>query len=154
MRVVTITANSSNQAVVADGDITVDYDGSSSTATFNLYSFIKRSCHYNCYLKDDHGTVYSDEEDTETAQFIAEFRDATPGVNDVATFGMPEITHMNVGQGTEHIVILSQVDDGDADMAQNIFFDYINNSPELIMLTPSFTIPAIILPWSISVIRE
>ncbi len=132
--IVTITATSSNQAVVADGDITVDYDGVSSTATLSYTPSSNGPTVITVTLKDDRGTVYSDEEDTETTQFIAEFRDATPGVNDVATFGMPQFTHINVGQGVEHYVIISQVDDGDADVDQVIFFDYVNNSPELIVI--------------------
>ncbi len=130
----TITATSSNQAVIADGDISVDYDGTSSTATVNYTASSNGPAMITVIVKDDHGMVYSDEEDADTIQFMAEFRDATPGVNDVATFGMPGFNHINVGQGTEHIVIIPNVDDGDADVEQNIFFDYVNNSPDMILV--------------------
>ncbi len=61
---VTITATSSNQAVVADGDITVDYDGTSSTATISYTASSNGPAVITVTLKDDRGTVYSDEEDT------------------------------------------------------------------------------------------
>ncbi len=131
---ITITAVSSNQAVVADGDITVDYDGSSSTAVISYTASSNGPAVITVTLQDDRGTVYSDEEDSESIQFVAEFRDATPGVNDVATFGLPEPFHINVGQDTEHFIILPQVDDGDADADQDIFFSYVNNSTDKIII--------------------
>ena len=126
----TITASSSNQAVVADGDISITYDGVSPTAQLTYSGSSNGTAIITVTIKDNKGTVYSDEADSYSINFVAEFRDATPGVNDAAIFGSVKFTHYNVGAGHQHVVILSNVDDGDEDIAQKITFGFTNNASD------------------------
>lgn len=131
---ISITAASSNQAVVADGNISISYDGTGNTAQISYTGTSNGTATITVTLKDNKGTVYSDEQDQETVSFVAEFRDATPGVNDAAIFGDPQFTHVNVGAGHQHIAILSGVDDGDEDTEQELTFTITNNSSDKISI--------------------
>jgi len=131
---ISITATSSNQAVVADGNISITYDGTSATAQLSYTGTSNGTSIITVTLKDNKGTSYSDETDSQSVTFVAEFRDATPGVNDAAVFGSAQFTHYNVGAGHQHAAIISGVDDGDQDMVQKLTFGFINNAADKVTI--------------------
>jgi len=130
----TITASSSNQAVVADGNISLSYDGSSPTAILSYTGTTNGTAIITVTVKDNKGTVYSDESDSYSLTFVAEFRDSTPGINDAAIFGSVNFTHYNVGAGHQHVVVLGNVDDGDEDVVQKITFGFTNNASDKVII--------------------
>ncbi len=129
---ITITATSSNQAVVPDANINVTYDDVAGTALVEYTPLANGAATITVEIQDDRGKVYSDEEDTKEIVFVAQFIDNTPGVNDLATFGIPSYPHINVGAGNQHYVIIPNVDDGDPDMEQELIFDYTVDSTNMI----------------------
>ncbi len=62
------------------------------------------------------------------------FKPITQAENHLALFGFPQFTHYNVGAGHQHVVVISNVDDGDADLVQKITFGFINNATDKIIL--------------------
>jgi hypothetical protein len=138
---ITITATSSNQAVVPDGNISITYDGTSPNAQLSYTGTSNGTAVITITLKDNKGTVYSDETDSQSVTFVAEFRDATPGVNDAAVFGGMQFVHYNVGAGHQHVAIISGVDDGDQDVVQKLSFGYTNNSSDKVIIDSISYIP-------------
>jgi len=130
---ITITAKSSDQAVVSDGDITVNYDGVSETAEISYTGTDRGFCTITVYVQDDRGAVYSDEQDTDSIQFVAQFRDNTPGVNNIATFDIPYVPEYFLSTG-QNIIVVPNVDDGDEGEAQDIIFTLDNQNPEIITI--------------------
>lgn len=130
---ITVSAVSSDQTVVKDEDITVDYDGTSETATISYSGTNMGFATITVYVQDDRGAVYSDEQDIDSVQFIAQFRDNSPGANNIATFDTPFVPDYLVGSG-QNVIVVPNVDDGDEDEVQGIHFSWNNLNPELITI--------------------
>ncbi len=129
-----VTASSNNQAVISDDKITINFNPTTGSATIGYTPLINGAAVITVKIKDDKGMIYSDESDTKVVSFVAQFIDNTPGVNDLATFGNPSFTHVNIGTGNQHILIIPDVNDGDPDVEQDIFFDYTNHSTDMISI--------------------
>lgn len=131
--IIAITAASSDQDVVKDEDINVTYDGSSETAEVSYSGTSRGFCTITVYVQDNRGAVYSDENDIDSVQFVAQFRDNTPGVNNIATFDIPYIPDYFLGTG-QNIIVVPNVDDGDEGEEQDIVFTLENQNTEVLTI--------------------
>ncbi len=127
---VSVTATSNNQNIVADNDIQVIYNGGS-TATINYKPVSGKSgiAVISVLVKDDHGIVYTGEEDSQKVSFSVEVRD--PAINNAPICGI--ITSKIYSGRGQQILVLPNINDGDNDKLQNVSISAI--SKDLTKLT-------------------
>lgn len=126
----TITAVSSKPDVALVKSITYS-GGTEATLDYEAGSVDGFSI-ITVYVQDDMGgAAYSDESDIDSVTFVVQVRDSDPSANNAAVFTAPSPDPFNTNTG-QNIVVIPNVDDGDAGKVQDIVFTAQSGNTDLV----------------------